>query len=101
MPKGKATSPDEIPNEVLGLVREDIKQGLAQATSRAFAEGSLLSRYKESITITLRKEVKKDYSLPGSYRPITLENTLAKVIEKAIANRITDAAKKHELIPWT
>lgn len=51
-----------------------------------FASGTLPARYKESITIALRKEGKKDYSLPGSYRPIALENTLAKTVEKIIAN---------------
>ena len=68
--------------------------------STALAGGSLPYRYKESTTIVLRKEGKKDYSLPSSYRPIALENTLAKVIEKALANRIADAAEKEGLIPW-
>ena len=68
--------------------------------SRAFVYGELSSLYKESIIIVLRKEGKKDYSLPGSYRPISLENALAKVVEKALANRITDAAEEHNLLPW-
>ncbi|KAF2177767.1 hypothetical protein K469DRAFT_517512, partial [Zopfia rhizophila CBS 207.26] len=55
---------------------------------------------KESITIALRKEGKKDYSLPGSYRPIALENTLAKVIEKRVADLMAAAAEKHGLLPW-
>ena len=68
--------------------------------SRAFAHGELPSSYKESITIVLRKEGKKDYSLPGSYRPISLENALAKVVEKALANRIIDAAEEYNLLSW-
>ena len=66
--------------------------------SRAFAHGELPSSYKESIIIVLRKEGKKDYSFPGSYRPISLENALVKVVEKALANRIIDAAEEHNLL---
>ena len=82
---GKAPGADGIPNEVLKALSSEISEGLAHAISRLFAIGSLPGRYKESVTITLRKEGKKDHSLPGSYRPIALENTLAKVIEKVLA----------------
>jgi hypothetical protein len=48
--------------------------------------------------IALRKPGKKNYTLPAAYRPITLENMIAKIIEKMIANRITDTAETHELL---
>jgi len=50
--------------------------------------------------MVLRKEGKKDYSFPGSYRLITLKNTLAKVLEKHVANIISEAAEEHRLLPW-
>jgi len=50
-------------------------------------------------TFVLRKEGKADYSLLGSYRPITLENTLSKILERVIADRIVDTAKEHALLP--
>ena len=100
LPKGRTPGPTEIPNEVLQALSPTIDAGLAHAISRAFTHGELPSSYKESTTIVLRKEGKKDYSLPGSYRPICLENTLAKVVEKALANRITDAAEEHNLLLW-
>jgi hypothetical protein len=100
LPKNKAPGPDEIPNEVLQTLSSTINQGLAHAISTAFATGSLPKQYNELTTIVLRKEGKKDYSLANSYRPIALENTLAKVIEKALANRITEAAEQHGLLPW-
>ena len=77
----------------------EISEGLAHAISTLFAVGSLPCRYKESVTITLRKEGKKDYSLPGSYRLIALENTLAKVVEKVLATRLSIAAEEHALLP--
>ena len=46
----------------------------------------------------LYKEGKADYLLLGSYRPITLENTLSKVLERVIADYIVDMAKEHALL---
>ena len=57
------------------------------------------TRLKESTTVVLRKDKKKDYSLLSSYRLIALENTIAKVIKKIIANRIISEAESHSLIP--
>ena len=85
---------------MLTLLASDISADLAQAVSSAFAAGTLPSCLKESTTLALRKEGKKDYSLPGSYRPIALENALAKVVEKILANRISEAAETHNLLPW-
>jgi len=50
-------------------------------------------------TFILRKEGKADYLLLGSYRPIALENTLSKILERVIADYIVDTAKKHALLP--
>ena len=49
-------------------------------------------------TFILRKEGKADYSLPGSYRPIALENTLSKILERVVVERIVDIAKEHALL---
>ena len=48
--------------------------------------------------VILRKEGKADYLIPGSYRPITLENTLSKILEKVIADYIVDTAKEYALL---
>ena len=46
----------------------------------------------------LYKEGKADYLLPGSYRPIALENTLSKILERVIADRMVDTAEEHALL---
>ena len=51
------------------------------------------------ITFVLRKEGKADYLFLESYCPITLKNTLSKILEKVIADYITDTAKKYALLP--
>jgi hypothetical protein len=48
--------------------------------------------------VVLRKEDKADYLIPGSYRPIALENTLSKILEKVIVDRIADIAKEYALL---
>jgi len=68
--------------------------------SNCLAGRSLSLKYKESTTVVLRKDGKKDYSLLGSYRPIALENTLAKVIEKILVDHISSTAEEHLLLPW-
>ena len=65
-----------------------------------FASGTLLLRMRESTTIAFRKKSKKDYTISSSYRPIALENSLAKLIEKVLAVVITNTAKEFELLLW-
>jgi len=50
------------------------------------------------IMFILYKEGKADYLLLGSYRPITLENTLNKILERVIADYIADTAKEYALL---
>jgi len=50
--------------------------------------------------VVLRKEGKKYYFLLGSYRLIALKNTLAKVLEKHVANIMSEAAEEYRLLFW-
>jgi len=95
----KALRLNSIPNKVLKVVALVIIKDLAEAASYYFTSRIILKSLKESITIVLYKEGKKDYSLLGNYRPITLKNTLAKVLKKYIANIISKAVKEHRLLP--
>ena len=100
LPNGKAPGPDSIPNEVLKIIAPAVAEDLAQAISKLLQDGEIPRSYKESITVALRKERKADYTLPSSYRPIALENMLAKVIEKIVATELADIAEEHNLLPW-
>ncbi len=58
--------------------------------------------FRNSITIVLRKpegQDQKDYSLPKSYRPIALLNTISKILESVIASRIGFLVEKYQLLP--
>ena len=56
-------------------------------------------RLRRAITIViLYKEGKVDYLFLKSYRPIALENTLSKILEKVIVKYIVDIAKEYALL---
>ncbi len=99
LPNGKAPRPNNILNKVLKVIVLVITKDLAKAASYSFINGIILKSLKESITVVLHKEGKKDYSLLSSYRLIALKNMLAKVLEKHIANIISKAVKEHRLLP--
>ena len=49
-----------------------------------FIIGYYLRLRRAIITFILYKEGKVDYLFLGSYRPITLENTISKILERVI-----------------
>jgi len=49
--------------------------------------------FKESVSVIIPKPGKPSYSAPKAFRPIALLNTLGKLIEKMLSNRI-----QHDLV---
>jgi hypothetical protein len=68
--------------------------------SLMFIIRTLSSYLKESTTLALQKEDKKNYSLLGSYHLIALENALMKIVEKILINWINKAIKAYNLLSW-
>src|SRR6266480_6883781 len=99
-PNGKALGPDNIPNKVLKIIAPIIAEELAQVVTEFLRAGNIPQSYKESITVVIRKERKGDYILPSSYRPVALENTLAKVVERIMTTKLADAVEEHNLLLW-
>ncbi|KAF7136975.1 hypothetical protein CNMCM5793_006679 [Aspergillus hiratsukae] len=58
-------------------------------------------RWRRAKIVVLRKPGKPDYSNPRAYRPISLLNTLGKLLEAVIARRLSYLAEKHGLLPDT
>jgi hypothetical protein len=55
--------------------------------------------WKIFVTITLRKPGKPDYTIPKAYRPIALEETMAKVLESVLARRLATIAERERALP--
>ena len=60
-----------------------IPKELAQVVINYLAIG-LPDKLKKLFIFVLREEEKKNYLLPGAYKPIVLKNILAKLAEKVI-----------------
>ena len=63
-----------------------------------FIIGYYLRLRRGITTFILCKEGKADYLFLRSYRPIALENTLSKILERVIADYIVDTAKEYALL---
>ena len=79
---------DGIPNKALKAYGPLIAPWLADVARVYFVIGYYPRLGRAITTFVLRKEGKVDYLLPGSYRPIALENTLSKILERVIADQI-------------
>ena len=98
----KALGPDQIPNEVLKVIAIEICSYLQQIFNDSFTLAYYLLHFKESIIVILRKHgSNKDYTSPKSYRPISLLNTIGKIMEAILATRISYMATTHSLLPKT
>ena len=58
-------------------------------------------QFKVSTTVVLRKPQKPDYTAVKAFHPITLLNTLGKLLEWIIADRISTATETYNLLPST
>jgi len=80
--------PNRIPNKAIKATLEAIATLLANAVTIYLLKGKLPEYCKEIIIVVLQKANKKDYSLLGSYRLVAFKNTLGKILEKIVAERI-------------
>ena len=71
---------------------------LAQIVIKYLVIG-LPKELKKLFTLMLRKEEKKDYLLPGAYRPIALKNILIKLAEKVLTIYIIRKVEVVTLLP--
>ena len=94
----KAPGPDSIPNIVLSKNANVIADRLYHIYV-AMLENDLQYRpWKTFVMVVLRKLGKPRYNLPKAYRPIALLNTMWKVLTAIIADHITYASEKHQLL---
>jgi len=90
--------PDGILNKALKTYGPLIAPWLADVARACFIIGYYPRLGRSMTTVVLRKEGKVDYLILGSYRPIALENTLSKILEKVIVDRIVDTVEEHALL---
>jgi ribonuclease HI len=87
------------------LIWKQLWKHLGKLITRIFTAsidlGHHAKRWRGAKIVVLRKPGKPDYSIPGAYRPISLLNTLGKLLEAVMARRLSHLAEKHGLLPDT
>ncbi|KAI1008151.1 hypothetical protein K3495_g90 [Podosphaera aphanis] len=99
LPNDKAPGSNGIPNRLLKNCSKTLSKVLAELFNACLRLGYHPNKFKESTTIVTRKPQKPSYDTPKSYRLIALLKTMGKLLKKLVANRISDAAEKYNLIP--
>jgi hypothetical protein len=95
----KAPGPDEITNITLKKTFDVAHQHLHALIQASINITHFPAPFKTTTTVILHKPVKPDYTKANTYHPITLENTLGKLIESIITELLSHIVKEHKLIP--
>lgn len=95
----KAPGPDGLPARVWKELWPVLGDTIVSLFNASIDTGRLPTAWKTAKIIPLKKPGKGDYTIPKSFRPISLLCTLGKALEAVVAERISYLSEKHALLP--
>ncbi len=96
----KTPGSDQILNKVMKVIMPQISSHLEQIFNNSFSIDYYPAYFKEAIIIITRKEGgNMDFISPKNNRPMSLFNTVEKIMEAVLAARISYMATTHNLLP--
>jgi hypothetical protein len=75
-----------------------VQDHLVDVFNACFRSGHHPARWKEAKVVAILKPDKPDYSLPKAHRPISLLETMSKLLKKAVVKRMQHDIIAHKLI---
>jgi hypothetical protein len=94
----KAPGPDRIPNIILTKNAHILTDRLLLIYEAMFEDNLMYKLWKSFTMVVLHKPGKPRYNMPKACRPITLLNTMWKVLTAMVAELLTHVTEKYQLL---
>jgi len=92
-----APGEDQIPYEILKQLPNSTLKIVLKLYNEIWQKGVLPKKWKHALVCPISK-MGKDPTLPTSYRPISLTDSLCKIMERLVTTRLTYYLEKNELL---